>query len=117
MPNGKKKRRDFAGLRLNILSLIHIFTSNSKYLTKKGTFELTTTGTKARYLVNDGYVIERAGVRSDGEPLYNVYYRLVLKNTDTMSAQYRKVEVKTESLKQPVPVISDEYEQDGDRCV
>lgn len=89
-------------------------TSNSKYLTKKGTFELTTTGTKARYLVNDGYVIERAGVRSDGEPLYNVYYRLVLKNTDTMSAQYRKVEVKTESLKQPVPVISDEYEQDGD---
>ncbi len=65
-------------------------------------------------MVNDGYVIERAGVRSDGEPLYNVYYRLVLKNTDTMSAEYRKVEVKTESLKQPVPVISDEYEQDGD---
>ena len=93
----------------------------SQYLIRKGSFNLTekdgTITSKKRYEVNKGYVIERAGVRSDGEPLYNVYSRLVLKNIDTMSEQYREAEVKTESLKQSAPAILDEYEQDGDSVI
>lgn len=92
--------------------------SNGTYLTKDGTFTLMDRSgnakNKNKYKVNSGYVIERAGAQSDGEPLYNVYTRFYLKDPAASSKQYAEQTIKLNDLKQPAPVISEEYEQNGD---